>query len=224
MSSPEPRFARIAALLADPTRARMLAHLLGGQARTAGELARAAGVTPQAASSQLAQLLDAGLLSMRPQGRHKYFALADADVAHALEALALVTERDAVATRWQRPGYAPLKHARRCYGHLAGELGVAQLRMLLARGYLTEGDEGFELTPAGQDWLGALGVAPPPARGRQAWRCMDWSQRQDHLAGPLAKALLEHYLARDWLRASTHDRALRPTPAGQLKLLPLLAA
>lgn len=224
MISPEPRFARIAAQLADPTRARMLAQLLGGQARTAGELARAAGVTPQAASSQLVQLLDAGLLSMRPQGRHKYFTLADADVAHALEALALVTERDAVATRWQRPGFAPLRHARRCYGHLAGELGVAQLQMLLARGYLTEGDDGFVLTPAGHDWLAQLGVAPVVGRGRLAYRCMDWSQRQDHLAGPLAKALLEHYLARDWLRASAHDRALRTTPAGQLTLLPLLAA
>ena len=224
MISPAPRFARIAAQLADPTRARMLAHLLGGQARAAGELARAAGVPPQAASSQLAQLLDAGLLSMRPQGRHKYFTLADADVAHALEALALVTERDAVATRWQRPGFAPLRHARRCYGHLAGELGVAQLQMLLARGYLTEGDDGFVLTPAGHDWLAQLGVAPVVGRGRLAYRCMDWSQRQDHLAGPLAKALLEHYLARDWLRASAHDRALRPTPAGQLTLLPLLAA
>lgn len=224
MIHPEPRFARIAALMADPTRARMLAQLLAGQARTAGELARAAGITPQAATSQLTQLLDAGLVSVRPQGRHKYFALADADVAHALEALALVTERDDVAARWQRPGYAPLKHARRCYGHLAGELGVAQLRMLLARGYLAEGDTGFALTPPGHAWLAELGVAPVAGRGRLAYRCMDWSQRQDHLAGTLAKALLEHYLARDWLRASEHDRALRTTPAGQLKLLPLLAA
>ncbi len=224
MIHPEPRFARIAALLADPTRARMLALLLGGQARTAGELARAAGITPQTATSQLAQLHDAGLISVRQQGRHKYFTLADADVAHALEALALVTERDDVAARWQRPGYAPLKHARRCYGHMAGELGVAQLRMLLAQGYLAEGDTGFALTPAGHAWLAELGAAPVTGRGRLAYRCMDWSQRQDHLAGTLAKALLEHYLARDWLRASPDDRALRTTPTGQLKLLPLLAA
>ena len=82
--SPEPRFARIAAQMADPTRARMLACLLGGEARTAGELARAGGVTPQAATSQLAQLEHAGLICARRQGRHKYFTLADADVAHVL--------------------------------------------------------------------------------------------------------------------------------------------
>ncbi len=224
MNHPEPRFARIAAQMADPTRARMLACLLGGESRTAGELARAAGVTPQAATSQLAQLEEAGLISARRQGRHKYFALADADVAHALEAMALVAERDEVATRWQRPGYSDLKHARRCYGHLAGELGVAQLRTLLARGYLSEGAAGFELTPAGQDWLSALGVQVPSSRGRLAYRCMDWSERQDHLAGTLAKALLDHYVRQDWLRTDAGSRALHTTPAGRTRLLPLLGS
>ena len=201
----------------------MLACLLGGEARTAGELARAAGVTPQGATSQLAQLEDARLICVRPQGRHKYFTLADGDVAHALEAMALVAERDDVATRWQRPAYAALKHARRCYGHLAGQLGVAQLRMLLARGYLHEIADGFELTPAGQQWLGSLGVTPTAAlRGRLAYRCMDWSERQDHLAGTLAKALLDHYLHSDWLRADPHGRALHSTLAGNTRLLPLL--
>ena len=50
----EPRFARIAALLADPSRARMLALLLAGEIRSAGELARAVGITPQTASTHLA--------------------------------------------------------------------------------------------------------------------------------------------------------------------------
>ena len=69
------------------------------------------------------------------------------------EAMALVAERDGVATRWQRPGYAALKLGRRCYDRLAGELGVAQFKMLLARGLLTEGDSGFTLTDAGTHWL-----------------------------------------------------------------------
>ena len=222
MNSPEPRFARIAALLADPTRARTLALLLSGESRTAGELARAAGITPQAATSQLAQLAEAGLICLRTQGRHKYFALADADVAHALEALALVAERDDVAVRWQRHGFGALKHARRCYGHLAGALGVAQLRMLLARGYVRDEGGGLVLTEAGTQWLAQLGVTPPTSRGRVAYRCMDWSERQDHMAGTLAKALLDHYLHSDWLRADPSSRALRATPVGEARLLPML--
>ena len=222
---PEPRFARIAALLADPTRARMLALLLGGEHRTAGELARGASVTPQAATSQLAQLEGGGLIRARKQGRHKYFALADVEVAHALEALALVAERDDVTARWRRPAYQPLKRARRCYGHLAGELGVAQLRMLLAQGHLRESADGFQVTPSGQAWLHEIGIATPStASGRLAYRCMDWSERQDHLAGHLAIALLDHYLNQGWLRASQDDRALRVTPAGEAELLGLLHA
>src|SRR5690606_41057721 len=111
MFQPEPRFARIAALMADPTRARMLAVLLSGEYRTAGELASAADVTPQAATTQLARLVEGGLLTMHPQGRHKYYALADADIAHALEALSLVAERDAVATRWRTPAYQQIGRA-----------------------------------------------------------------------------------------------------------------
>lgn len=221
---PEPRFARTAALLADPTRARMLALLLGGEHRTAGELARGAGITPQAASSQLAQLEGAGLIRVRKQGRHKYFALADAEVAHALEALALVAERDDVTARWRRPACQPLKRARRCYGHLAGELGVAQLRMLLAQGHLHEAADGLAPTASGLAWLQTLGLKLPATSARLAYRCMDWSERQDHLAGALATALLEHFLAQDWLRASQGERALRVTPAGEVHLLPLLGA
>ena len=56
-SAPEPRFARIAAAIGEPTRARMLAVLLSGELVTAGEIAQAAGVTPQTASAHLALLV-----------------------------------------------------------------------------------------------------------------------------------------------------------------------
>ncbi len=223
LPAPEPRFVRVAAAIGDPTRARMLATLLSGEFRSAGELAQSAGVTAQAASTQLALLLDTGLLSARRQGRHKYFALADADVAHALEALSLVGERDNVSTRWQQPRLQPMKTARRCYGHLAGELGVAQFGLLLRRGYLVAGKTGLQLSHAGRAWLADMGLAAPelPATksaARLAYPCLDWSERRDHMAGSLAKALLEHYLAQGWLRAQAGSRALAMTPLGWLKL------
>jgi DNA-binding transcriptional ArsR family regulator len=223
MHSPEPRFSRIAAVIADPTRARMLAALLGGEYRSASELASAAGITPQAASTQLAQLLDNGLVAMRQQGRHKYFALADADVAHALEALSMVAERDNISARWDKPAYQPLKCARRCYGHMAGELGVAQFEMLLRKQYLEPNDQGLQLTSAGRAWAEHLGLEiPKKFATRFAYPCMDWSERKDHLAGSLAKALLELYVAKNWLRAPKESRALELTHLGQQALMPLL--
>ena len=210
MPPSEPRFFRIAAVMADPTRSRMLAALLGGKHRSAGELAAVAGVTAQAASTQLAQLVDSALVAVRQQGRHKYFALADAEVAHALEALSLVAERDAVTARWQRPSYKPLKHARRCYSHMAGELGVAQFEMLMRCGHLQAGAQGLHLSDAGRAWTATLGLPLPDKSGaRFAYPCMDWSERKDHLAGTLSKALLEHYLAKHWLTADRESRALK---------------
>lgn len=223
MPHPEPRFSRIAAVIADPTRARMLAALLGGEYRSAGELASKAGITAQAASSQLAQLLEHGLIALRQQGRHKYFCLADGDIARVLEALSLVAERDNLSLRWSKPSYQPLKHARSCYGHMAGELGVAQFEMLMRCRYLAHTDRGLGLTDAGHAWLAKLGVdlVVKPS-SRLAYPCMDWSERRDHLAGALSKALLAHYISKDWLHTNQDSRVLHLTPKGHRHLLPLL--
>jgi DNA-binding transcriptional ArsR family regulator len=228
MISPEPRFARIATTIGDPTRARMLAALMGGEFLSAGELAAAAGVTAQTASSHVARLLESELVVLRTQGRHRYFRLADAEVAHALESLALVAERSAGFAKWEQGAYKPLKAARTCYNHLAGELGVALFEGLCARGTLAASGGTFTLTAAGRRDLEAIGlVAEVPAAGsarRYAYPCVDWSERRDHLAGSLAAALLEHCLARRWLRRTPGSRAVALTPSGRSALAPWLDA
>lgn len=231
MSTPEPRFAKVAAMIADPTRARMLGLLMGGRAHTAGELAAAAGVTPATASSHLAKLADAELVVPRAQGRHRYFRLADERIAHALEALSLVAERSAGDAKWQQGAYRPLKHARTCYCHLAGELGVALLDGLLRQAHLQPHDGCFVLTPPGGQALAQAGIVLPArlphtdaARRRFAYPCLDWSERRDHLAGTLAVTLLEHAMAQDWLRRQADSRALTLTPGGRQALGRWLAA
>lgn len=216
MTAPEPRFARIAAIIGDPTRARMLAVLMGGGYVAAGELAQAAGVTAQTASSHIAKLVDSELVVARTQGRHRYFRIADADIAHALEALSLVAERHAAADKWERGPYKPLKAARTCYGHLAGELGVRLYDGLLARGTLVPVDGHFLPSDAGREELQALGVAVPEGESRRvAYACLDWSERRDHLAGSLAVAMLERAVAEGWVRRSPDSRAVTLTPSGE---------
>lgn len=61
--------ATVAALLSDVARASMVSVLLDGRARTAGELATTAGITPQTASSHLSKLIEGGLVAVIPQGR-----------------------------------------------------------------------------------------------------------------------------------------------------------
>jgi hypothetical protein len=51
-----------------------------------------------------------------------------------------------------------LKHARTCYDHLAGELGVAVADALVDRRVLARADDAFTVTRAGSRWLGSLGI------------------------------------------------------------------
>ena len=225
--TPEPRFARIAAMISDPTRARMLSALMGGQYMAAGELADAAGVSAQTASTHITKLLDSELVVLRTQGRHRYLRLADAEIAHVLEALSLVAERGASASKWEQGAYKPLKAARTCYSHLAGELGVALFEGLLARGTIVPNDGHFALSESGRAELQQLGVELPgitaASARRFAYACLDWSERRDHLAGTLAVAILEHAIEKGWLRRNAGSRALTLTPPGAKALAPWIA-
>lgn len=222
-SSHEPRLARVAAIVADPARSRMLAYLLTGEFASAGELAKAASVTPATASGHLGKLMEAKFVVCEPRGRHRYYRLADSDVAHALEALALVAERNDHDAAWAHPQRARLRIARCCYGHLAGQLGVAVFDTLQREGCLASTSSGLNLTDVGRAWLQGLGLNPSaPGSGRRfAFRCLDWSERRDHLAGQLADEIYQHFTSKGWLRRSS-SRAVDITVSGHQELLPRL--
>jgi DNA-binding transcriptional ArsR family regulator len=227
MNAPhEPRLARVAAMVADPARSRMLTYLMNGEFASAGELAKAASVTPATASGHLTRLLEARFVVCEPRGRHRYYRLADADVAHALEALALVAERDVHDQAWAHPERQRLRYARCCYGHLAGRLGILLHDALQAREALSTQAEGYALTDAGHRWLSEqldLQPEPPRTSRRFAYPCLDWSERRDHLAGQLADDILQHLTRQGWLQRGT-GRALALTAKGQRELLPRLEA
>jgi DNA-binding transcriptional ArsR family regulator len=166
-TSQEPRLARAAAMIADPARSRMLAYLLAGQYASAGELAHAGSVTAPTASAHLSKLLASGFVICEARGRHRYFRLADAEIAHALEALALVAERNPAAG-WTSPARQRLRYARCCYGHLAGTLGVALFDTLQRGAHLHSAADGYALTAGGAAWLRQIGcAAPAPTRSRR---------------------------------------------------------
>lgn len=224
MNTPhEPRLARVAAVVADPARSRMLTYLLSGEYASASELARAASVTPSTASGHLGKLMDAKFVVCEPKGRHRYYRLADADVAHALEALALVAEREEHDRAWTHPERVRLRLARCCYGHLAGKLGVSIFDALQRGAHLRSTPSGFDLTDLGRAWLEGLGMSPSPpnSRRRFAYRCLDWSERRDHLAGQLADEMYQHFTEMGWLRRRA-GRSVEVTVRGQRELLALL--
>lgn len=228
--SDEPDVARIASLLADPARARILRTLIDGTTRPAGELAYAAGISAQSASAHLAKLVDGGLLRLEAQGRHRYFRLASAEVADAIESLGSLSM--AVRPRHPRspvaPKSAPVQflRARTCYDHLAGEMAVQLCEAMLKARWMTAEGRDFRVTRLGETKLAALDVDLAAARRSRrvfARACVDLTQRRPHLGGALGAALLELCIARGWILRSQRSRAVTISPRGSDALGKLFA-
>ena len=215
-----PNVATIAALIGDQARAEVLNVLMSGMALTATELADAAGVTRQTISSHLARLREAGLLTVEAQGRHRYFRIADPDVAHLLEALMGVAFGTGAVRVRASPREPALRKARVCYDHLAGELGVLVYESLARRGAFTLDAGGVALTDAGRALVATLGIDPLPAATRRPLcrHCLDWSERRHHLAGALGTALLERFQQLGWARRVPGSRVLAFSADGEAAL------
>jgi DNA-binding transcriptional ArsR family regulator len=211
--------APVAALLADPTRVTILWVLADGRPRPAGELAREAGVGASTASEHLARLLTGGLVVVERHGRHRYYRIGGAAVVAALEAIG------ALALPARPPEYRKaiaanaVRHARSCYDHLAGALGVQVTHTLIERGALVLRDEQYEVPPSAVPFFAdAFGVdieRVRVSRRQFAKACLDWTERDYHVAGALGAELLRQLLTLGWLERTEGSRALRVTSLGR---------
>lgn len=215
--------AAVAALISDPSRATMLNSLLNKQALPAGELAYRAGISPQTASTHLAKLVEGGLLVLKTQGRHRYYALSGPEVAHALEALAVIAPPARVHSLRASVIAEHLHFARTCYDHLAGKLGVDITRALLEADilHLEEQSQCYQVTEAGVSFLTNFGIDLARLQHQRralARPCLDWSERRYHLAGALGAALCEQLFQSGWLEKRSIERVVYVTEQGRAGL------
>lgn len=217
----EPDISRIANLLADPARAKILWTLIDGTTRPAGELAFAANISAQSASAHLAKLVGGGLLASEAQGRHRYFRIANADVAHMIESMASFSAaappRAPRSPALVKAMPSQFLHARTCYDHLAGETAVKVLETMLKAGWLISAGQDFTVTRLGEKKLVALGIDLMAARaGRRVFAraCVDLTQRRLHLGGTLGAALLDLYVRQGWIQRTPRSRIVSVTPEG----------
>jgi DNA-binding transcriptional ArsR family regulator len=215
----------IAALMGDPARASMLQLLMDGRAHTASDLAITAGITAQTASGHLSRMVEANLLAARAQGRNRFYRLASADVAHAIESLeALAGTRAPPASQsaaWRRD--PDLRFCRTCYDHLAGQVGIAVTDALTQHGHLEpKGPRDWRLTDSGDLFCRRIGVDIPGARraGSRhfARQCLDWSERRPHISGALGAAIADTFFKRGWAERLRRGRTVRLTDSGRRAL------
>jgi DNA-binding transcriptional ArsR family regulator len=225
-----PDIAMVAALVGDPARSNMLTALMTGRALTASELAHQAGVTPQTASSHLSKLEAGGLVEQEKQGRHRYYRLSDPDVASVLEGLEGLAARAGHMRVRTGPKDPALRHARVCYDHLAGDLGVQMLDSMKQQRLLRQRKQDIELTAEGERFLtdtlqiSADALAHP--RRPLCRACLDWSERRHHLAGTLGAALLTRFTELKWAArdATPGSRVVNFTRHGEKRFSALFCA
>jgi len=216
----EPDIETLARTIGDPTRIKMLTLLMEGRALTAKELAYGAGVEPATATAHLKRLLEERLVSVSAQGRHKYVRLASPDVAQLMELMMAVAPRANVRRPVPRVAET-LRHARMCYDHLAGELGIGITEGLVQQGLLRKEEDAFAVTKKGAAWFGEFGIDLDKTRGLRrkfASQCLDWSERRDHLGGALGAALAERLIDLGWIARKRNSRAVVVTEAGRKSL------
>ncbi|HTV95767.1 MAG TPA: helix-turn-helix domain-containing protein [Steroidobacteraceae bacterium] len=213
-----PDIARIASLLGDQARAEVLTALLADRALTATELSAIAGVTKQTMSAHLSKLLEARLVAVDARGRHRYFRLADADVAAVLRSIEGVALRTGALCPRAPPRQSALRKARICYDHLAGDIAVMAFEQLLQARVLARVGAELRLTAGGARWFANAGIdaAALGARRRRLLRpCRDWCEQRQHLAGALGRALLLRVCDLGWASRERASRVVRFTARGE---------
>jgi DNA-binding transcriptional ArsR family regulator len=211
--------AAAAALLAEPARAVLMTAVIADGELPATDLAARAQIAPSTASEHLARLVAGGFLTSTRSGRHRYYRLADPAVAAAIEALALVAPQPPVRSLREANRSELLREARTCYDHLAGRVGVELARSLERDGTLVRRNGGYALGSKSAARLAELGIDAAPLEDlrRPVVRgCLDWSERELHVAGALGAALAERFFELGWIKRRAGNRSVEVTAQGRV--------
>ena len=222
----EENFVLISGLICETTRAKMLWNLLDGRAYTATELAVAADTSASSASNHLSKLLEADLLKVETQGRHRYYSFARPEVAYAVESLANLAQKNAPEKLNKSATVANgIKQCRTCYDHLAGFVAVKLVEAFEQKDLLRKTETAYSVSDKGWQWFAYLEIFPGDFAGNRrplTRQCLDWSERRPHLAGQLGATFLEKALHRKWFEKIQFSRELSVTSKGQQEIYKLL--
>jgi DNA-binding transcriptional ArsR family regulator len=213
----------ITSAIADPVRLSVMMYLVRGSASVT-ELLNKLDVSQSNLSNHLAVLKNAGLIKSSPLGRQKIYELANPEAGQLIELLLNLQPPSAKTGKATKP----IQHARTCYDHLAGKLGVALFKTLMHDGAIiypagTAVNEKQLLStiilpgPNAETVFAKLGVDLPAiknSRHKFAYGCMDWTERTPHLAGALGAALCGSFFEKRWIARRDRSRTVALTSEG----------
>ena len=113
-----------------------------------------------------------------------------------------------------------VRAARTCYDHLAGRLGVAVARALEASDVVVRQNGGYAIGPR-VSRLETLGIELERLEGQRRpviRGCLDWSERELHVAGGIGAALAARLFELGWIERREANRSVAVTERGRTLL------
>lgn len=223
--------------LEDDVQTRILLTLSDGRALPISVLAKEAGVGVFMVNSQVSKLLDANTLAVEQHGRFRYYRLSSLRFTEGMDTLAQLAAQPLARSYQVGTPENTLRAARTCYNHLAGQLGVSIMQVMIKRGAIIGHDGSFrreqaihdrlsapgrdieyQLTPAGLELVAALGVKLSASSVRQLRYCVDWSEQRHHLSGHLGAAIQKRFFELGWINKDRVGRAITVTNLGRYEI------
>lgn len=203
-------------LIGHKTRLTMLIELSSGISLPAGELAKLAGVKPQTASEHLSKLVEANLISVTTWGRYRYYKIDNDKVIDAIQALSVISPPMSSKSLKETTKKEKLSYMRTCYGHIAGKIGVKFTESLIENNYIKEEENFYKLTQEGKTWLKKIGIETEKSMYfKPIPKHIDWTERKNHMAGPIALKITEKMIELSWIEKSEINRCLNLTKKGK---------
>ena len=221
----EDNFVLVTSLICEPSRARMLWNLLDGRAYTASELAIVGDISATSASNHLAKMLEADIIKVELQGRHRYYSFSKPEVAYVVESLANLASSNSNTSVRKNSIPEGVQYCRTCYDHLAGYVGVKLVETIERNGYIKKSGGAYSVSEKGWKWFAEFDIMKADFKnGRRPLtrQCLDWSERRPHLAGLLGAFLLEKMIQRKWFKKVQFSRELIVTAKGRQEINDIL--
>jgi len=214
-------FSQMVSILAESNRAKILWILLDGRAYTATELALLGENSTTSTSNHLGKLLEAGIIKMEKQGRHRYYSYARPEIAYSIESLTQLLTIQGEKKQVEKVQKSGIYYCRTCYDHLAGFIGVSITQSLEKMGILEKSEGAYCVSTFGWAWFKEFGIHQEELEGKRrpmTRQCLDWTERKPHLAGLLGAVLFDNIKQRNWFREIEGSRELTLSPKGRKEM------
>lgn len=221
MNSPD--VTTILRLLSDKSRVNILDILMDGRAYTVNEITSFTKLKQHTVSYHLKLLTEAKLTTVTQYGKFRYYSISDTITPELFEILSNYSPLEPTKSYNQHFAKKELKQARTCYDHLAGELGVKIKDFLTSENIIAENkgnSDNYIVTTSGEVFLKEelnINVTDLKNKKRKfCINCLDWSERKNHIAGALAKAILDFLIENKYIIRNSGSRAIKITDKGKI--------